>query len=314
VAVGCTPTREAAVPAAERRCRISSQQTRLSDVSVSAAGLRFTLGLEGVSARIEVTQAQSEARLDVLTPLRFTATYPKASLAFRVAASTEWYGGRVRLGQGAAPSWRDIRGDEMLLSLEPSLGVAVKQPLAIACSRLGLSDGTPYSTPHPERAGVDAVGTGGDFVPFYLEPLERDPLEVRYPGGFAIKQRRPGWLLLAVSWEDGSRLQGWTPERHATHEINAVGGWGLGQSGGPFCGRSDAPRLIRVTLHDGAAIAASPAGPVWAHAAQDLEAEAFPPEPSDEWIRVATVPGLIAAPCSEHEHIWARARDVSVSH
>jgi hypothetical protein len=87
------------------------------------------------------------------------------------------YGGRIRLGGNAGFNWLDVRGDNMQLSLKSTLGIGAKVPLQIPCSHLGLSDGTPFETPHVVSPAENLrIGTGSTFFPLYLGPQEVDPL------------------------------------------------------------------------------------------------------------------------------------------
>ena len=252
-----------------------------------------------------------EAPIQVLAPLQFAASYPMDKLALRIKESVDLYGGRIRLGKMAGAAWLGIRGDGALLSLKSTLGVDVKQPLMIPCGRIGLSDGTPYTTPQIASPASDrTIGTGVEFIPLYRSPREVDPLHIQFAGPFKLLRKRPGWVMIEAAWSDGSRVRGWTLERFATTEVAAVGGWGEGQSGDGACGLSDPPPLVKILLRKQAAIAVSAGGPVWARVARQLSVDAFPAERADGWIQVAAVPGLPAKPCSEHEHIWVQSRDV----
>jgi hypothetical protein len=107
------------------------------------------------------------------------------------------------------------------------------------------------------------------------------------------------------------QVTGWTPERYTTEQFE-----GLIQPGevqvAERCGITDAPLLVRVTLHAGAAITAHAAGPVWAHVTRDIEVDAFQGS-SHDWLQIGAVAGLISLPegCSHHQHIWVHSRDVS---
>jgi hypothetical protein len=89
--------------------------------------------------------------------------------------------------------------------VERTLSVAVKQPLAIACNRLGLSNGDNDSAPYLALGHGERIGTGGGFVPLYLAPEGTEPIDIRYPGASVIGERRPGWVRLEAAWSDGSK-------------------------------------------------------------------------------------------------------------
>ena len=297
--------------AVSAQCRIVVEQAHLKGVMVSAPGVSFALDIDGVPLTIEPETGKANASVQVMAPLRFAASYPMDKLAFRIKELVDLYGGRIRLGKKAASAWLGIRGDDMQLSLHSTLGIDVKQPLQIPCSHVGLSDGTPYSTPDVVWPSKDrTIGTGTTFFPLYLGPQEVEPLHVQYRGPFRILRKQPGWVLLEAAWADGSKVTGWTLERNTTSQVAPVGGWGEGLSGGGRGGCSDQPRVAKFTLREHAPIAASPGGPVWAWVARTLAVDALPLDRSDGWIQVISFPGLLSDPCSEYEHIWVHARDV----
>jgi hypothetical protein len=279
---------------------------------VSVGENNFTLGLDGVPIAIELEPNKTTARISVRAPLAFEATYPFARLALRVKKTVVLFGGRVRLGSGAAPDWRGVEDDAMGASLQKMLGVDVARSLAVPCRAVGLSDGTPYSTPAViEPPKGSSVGTGSQPVLLFVGPIAVDPLEIHYPGPFQVRDRRPGWVLIEAGWADGSRLRGWTPERNIKVEATqTVAGWVEGVEHQGACGRSDAPLRSRLTIRRQAGIADSPGGAVWAHATKTVVVDAFPLDRSDGWIQIAAAPGLIAGPCSDHEHLWVHTRDV----
>ena len=133
--------------AVSAQCRIVVEQAHLKGVMVSALGVSFALDIDGVPLTREPETGKANASVQVMAPLRFAASYPMDKLAFRIKERVDLYGGRIRLGKKAASAWLGIRGDDMQLSLHSTLGIDVKQPLQIPCSHVGLSDGTPYSTP-----------------------------------------------------------------------------------------------------------------------------------------------------------------------
>jgi hypothetical protein len=286
---------------ASAQCRIDDAEAYLPSVSVTVPGASFALGLAGVPVQIRPDAATPNARIEVLSPLRFTASRPSQELSYRIKRSVDLYGGRIRLGPGAVPTW-----------LGNMLRLSVKQPLRVPCSHLDLDDGeTPYATPElvalPDR---QRVGTGDAFVPVYLFPNRVDAIDVQYSGPFEIEGRIPGWVLLNASWADGSRLRGWTLERFIKPEAGRVTGAVAGMTHLGGCGRADAPLLFRLALRKGAPIAAAPGGAAWTWVTRTLEVEAFPLDRSDGWIRIGAISGLPGPPCAEHEHFWVHARDV----
>ena len=297
--------------AALAQCRIEVEQARLKGVVVSAPGVNFSLDLDGIPLTIEPETGKASASLQVMAPLRFTASYPMDRLAFRINERVDLYGGRVRLGKGAAHAWLGVRGDGMHLSLLSTLGVDTKEPLQIPCSHIKLGDGTPYWTPQVVWPRKDrTIGTGTTFFPLYLGPQEADPLPILYPGPFRILRKRRGWMLIEAAWADGSRVTGWTLERYTTKKVAPVLGSGGGESYEGECYATDGPLLAKFTLREQAPVSVSPGGPVWAWVARTLTVDALPLDRSDGWIQVIGVPGLLSDPCSEYEHIWVHARDV----
>ena len=294
------------------QCRIVVERARLGGVLVSTTGVSFSLDLDGVPLTIEPEAGRPNASVQVMAPLRFAASYPTDKLAVRIKQSVDVYGGRIRLGKRAASAWLGVVGDDMQPSLQSTLGIDAKPPLKIPCSHLGLSDGTPYRTPDvvwpPKKR---RIGTGSTFFPLYPRPQEVDPLEIRYPGPFKILRKQPGWVQLEATWNDDSRVTGWTPERNTTSQVAPVEGWGEGGQSGGVVACSDQPLLAKFTLREQAPIAVSPGGPVWATVARRLTVDALPLDRSDGWIQVIKVPGLLTDPCSAYEHIWAHVGDVA---
>ncbi len=293
-------------------CRISARRANLADVTVSSGPNTFTLRLEGVPIAIALSPGDTNARISVEGPLRFEATYPLARLMLRVEKPVDLLGGRVRLGAGARPSWLGVEGDAMRASPKTMLGVETTPALSVPCRAMGLSDGTPYSTPvviDPPRGSVIGIGTGP--VRLFVRPVAVDPLEIHYPGPFRARARRPNWVLIEANWADGSRVRGWVSEQDTKSKVaSGLSGSVEGLKGEPACGRSDAPTLNRLTIRRGASIADSPGGVIWAHATKSVVARAFPRERPDGWIRIGAISGLTGEPCSEHEHLWVQAREV----
>ena len=303
-------------PVASGECRIDDSQAYLPNATVSASGTTFSLGLVGVPVQVTPDAGGANARVEVLSPLRFTAAYPGAELRYRIKRAVDLYGGRIRLGQGAMPEWLGVRGNALEVSLANALHVGVTPPLRVPCSHLALSDGkTPYATPEPVKpAAGRGAGTGAGQVPLHLSPVATDPLAVQFPGAYEIESRRPGWVLLQASWADGSRLRGWTREQFVTSEPGPLDGSVTGITSGASCGRADSPILTTFIVRKGAPIAASPAGAPWAWATRRLTVDAFPLDRADGWIRIGTVAGLASAPCAEHEHLWVHASDLVWPH
>jgi hypothetical protein len=294
------------------QCRIVTEKASVEDVAVEFSALSFSLDLKGVPATVELEETgKRPASIHVLAPLRFAASYPPEKLVYRIKRGVDLYRGRIHLGKQAGHTWLGVRGDGMQLSLQSALDLEVKEPVIVPCGSVKLGDGTPFAAPLAILPPPDhTVGTGTAFFPLYRTPREVDSLDIRYSGPFQVLRRRPGWVLLQAAWEDGSRVRGWTLERFTTSKISAPRAWGGGGSGERLCVASDGPRLARITLREHAPVASSPGGTIWASVARRITVDAFPLDRPDGWTRVAAVPGLPAKPCSAHEHIWVRARDV----
>lgn len=290
-------------------CRVEVARARLPGVLVMVSGTRFAVDLQDVPIVVEAREGWSDARVEVLAPLRFRGRYSVQQLAFRVATEVDLYGGRIRLGKGAAPTWLGVRGGGLHLTLD-QLNVDVQAQLEVDCSQVGLSDAAPYATPAVivPPAGR-STGAGPGFVPLYLGPKEVDPLRIRYAGPFAIEARQPGWVLLEATWADGSRVRGWTRERHVIPHFEQFDVAVQARSWGPDCANTDVV-LSQLVVRKGASVAASPGGPVWARATQDLTVDALPLSRCNDWIQIADIPGLPSNPCAEHEHFWVNVRDV----
>jgi hypothetical protein len=284
-------------------------------VTVIAGQATFPLRLDGVRVAIDLSPGATTATINVEAPLEFQATFPVEKLALRLKETVNLFEGRLRLGPGAKPIWLGVEGDTVQLSLHEMLGLDVSRRLAISCRSIGLSDGTPYRSPDriespKEPAAARTVALGPGSVPLFVKAEAVDPLEIRYPGAVQVRERRPGWVMVEVDWADGSRLRGWTLERNTQAQAAPPAGWGEGGEGESSCGRVDEPPLSRLTIRRHAPIAAAPGGAVWARVAKTLVVEAFSPQRPDGWIRIGVIPGLLAKPCAEHEHLWVHARDV----
>jgi hypothetical protein len=288
-------------------------------------GQSFSLDLENVPVaatpqetapphpeqRLTPQGSEGTTTLEVLSPLRFTASYPAEKLVYRIKRAVDLYGGRIHLGKKAGHTWLGVRDNGLLLSLQSSLGVEVKQAVIVPCSALELGNGTPYESPLAVMPPAGRrIGTGTSYVPLHLTPGEGDPLDLRFAGPFQVLRRRPGWALLRADWEDGSWVRGWTPDPFPTAEAAEPRSWTEGAGTEQGCGSSDRPLLVRVTLRKDAPVAASPGGEVWARVARKIGVEAFPLDRRDAWIQVAAVPGLPVKACSEHEHLWVHSRDL----
>ncbi|MGD0838598.1 MAG: hypothetical protein ABSB49_18330 [Polyangia bacterium] len=294
-------------------CRVATEKASLDAVEVAVPGQTFTLDLKKVPVTIELEEGASRTTtIQVLAPLRFVASYPSDKLVYRIKQRLELAGGRIRLGKLAGYTWLGVRGDGMLLSLQSSLGIDLREPIIVPCSNVelgngGLSYATPAALSAPRKR---TIGAGTAFFPLYLAPGEGDHVDIQYPGPFEVLQRHRGWVQLQAAWEDGSRVRGWTRQEFTTSAVSLPLGWGGGGGGGIGCLGSDGPLVVRVRLRKDAAIAASPAGPVWASVAQAIAVDALPSDPSQGgWVQVHSVPGLIA-PCIHDLHIWVQARDV----
>lgn len=298
---------------AAAQCRIDDPRVELGSATVSASGSTFTLGLRGVPVQVYPDTGTDQARIQVLAPLRFTAQYPAAQLQYRLERPVDLHGGRIRLGAGAVPSWLRVQGNAIEVSLAELLHVDSRQPLRVPCSHIALRDAkAPYATPDPvpPPEGL-ATGTGEGPVALHAFPIASNPIEVQYPGPYAIQSRRPGWALIEASWADGSRLRGWVRDERLTAAPAPPGGRIEGAARGEeLCGRSHAPKLATFTVREGAPIAAAPGGAPWARTTEKLTLEAFPLERSNGWVQIASVPGLASEPCSEHEHLWVHVRDL----
>lgn len=294
------------------QCLVDDPRAVVMSVSVSTPGAEFELDVWELPVQVRPKEGEARARVDVLAPLRFSGSVLSEDLDYHLDRAIDLYDGRIRLGAGARPSWHGVQGNAMLANVEKTMFVSVAQPLAVRCSHLDLHDGgyrTPEATVAPQP-GI--VGTGGE-VPFYRFPTAIDPILVRYPGAFLIESRRPGWVLLRASWEDGSRLRGWTPAENARAEPDGnLIGFLSTSSYCLDCKRDEALELTAFTLRKGAPISAAPGVAPWAHTTARLAVEAFPVDRADGWIRIGAVAGLAKSsdPCAPHERLWVHASDL----
>lgn len=82
-------------------------------------------------------------------------------------------------------------------------------------------------------------------------------------------------MQLEAAWTDGSRVTGWTLERHTTSQVAPVERRIEGQS--ERVGRcSERLMLAKFTLREQAPIAVSPGGSIWAWAARTVTVDAVP--------------------------------------
>lgn len=206
-----------------------------------------------------------------------------------------------------------VRDDGLEVSLERATGVAIQPAPRVPCSRLGLSDRAAHeSSLRTATPAERSVGTGSRFVPLYAQPTDDAPISIRYPGPFVVKEQRPGWVLLAAEWQDGSRVKGWTRERHVVPYFDDPPQWIGGLSGHGACGRMDAPRRSPLRIAEGAPVSTAPDGAVWAHASREVAVEAIAVtlERADGWIKIAEMPGLEPPPCQDLKHSWVHRRHV----
>jgi hypothetical protein len=304
--------------AAVAACEVEAARARLARVVLQIGGRHHTLTLDGLPVQVTARAGRDSVRLQVLSPLRFATQYPLRELPFRINATVDLKGGRVRLGKGAAPEVLRVDGDRIEFSLRRLLQVDIEPPLAVPCGDLTLGNGLSYhpateAAYHPPNAIAlvgSVVATGDVFFPLYLTPDELDPLLVKFVGAFDLRERRPGWILLSREWDDGSVLRGWTPERFASGErAGKLSSWGPGLQGLPDCSSPHGDGARDVVVRKSAWIAASPAGTIWASAAIDFAARALPLDRSDGWIRLIGFKGLLRDTCQDPDYIWVHSRD-----
>lgn len=296
---------------ARAQCRIEDPRATLREVKVSASGSSFSIGLAEVPVVIRLDAGADPAPIQVLAPLRFSAEVGVAELRYRVKRPVDLHGGRVRVGEGARPTWKRVQGNTMLASIAETLHVEVKQPLRVPCSQIALEEEESFSKtalPVAPPEGLGA-GVGAGPIAFYAFPEPSNPIEVRYPGPYTIREERVGWALLEAAWDDGSRLRGWVRREKLTPAPEPPFGTMQGKGGGG-CGRSHKPELATFVVRSGAPIAATPGGVPWAWTARVLNVEAFPLDRGDGWLQIGAVAGLTSAPCNEHEHLWVHARNL----
>ena len=88
---GCAGTQRDAHRPDASGCRLTGTGIRLHTVEVAAGGERFWLQLEAVPAQIEMFEGDPLARVEVLAPLRFSATVAIEQLPLRAALATDLF-------------------------------------------------------------------------------------------------------------------------------------------------------------------------------------------------------------------------------
>jgi hypothetical protein len=273
---------------------------------------RFSINLEDSSVAFTFHAGRDLAELDVRSPLMFATWYAVADVPLRVARNVTLGEGRLILGRGSRPGWLGVRGEEMLVSLAPNLQVAIDPPLAVACRELTLAEPpSPYASPaRLKPPGARFVGFGQDTLALHGAPGTPGAWAVRYSGPFELLGARAGWIQVRAAWEDGSRLQGWTPAA----PVDGAARWpSVSVEGGSTrggCHSVDVPPLSRIEVRAGAAVAVSPAGAVWAHFSSSRWVEGTAPSSSGGWHAIARLPGITSDDCPSESTIWVHADDI----
>jgi hypothetical protein len=199
----------------------------------------------------------------------------------------------------------------------------LEAPLELPCSHVSLRGPMESAeTPESESTNATQIGMGWDSFPLHAHPGDADAIIVRYGGPVGLVETQPGWWHIVATWSNGSRLDGWTPERESSPHYDAPGGSVAGLSFvGGMVGVVDGPILQKARLHAGASVAYAPAGAAWAHATHDVEIEVIvmnvysrTPTRTDGWLPLATVPGLVPPPTVLRylEHAWVHRSELTL--
>lgn len=298
------------LPSQATRCIVNEPHLRLNNINVLVPGSGFTLSVDDVKSRVELSPGKSTVRIEVMAPLHFSASYPREDLRIRLVTPVEAFGGRFKLGRGAVPRWLRVQGDTLRALAEPVVPVQLIQSLAIPCHQLGIAGGEPYATPSLMQAGNEQRGIGSNFVSLFTAPRAVDPLRVRYAGPFAVVERQSNWVLLEAKWSDGTRLVGWTPESNAVREFELPKTSVEGTSSLRICGHSDGAVFRKSGVRVGARVHTRPEGPVWATTAGSVTAEIDEGGSRNDWVRVVGITGVRSDPCIEQNSMWLQADDL----
>ena len=306
--MACTPS--ALAPAGV--CLISAERAAVRDVHVRVNGMRLPLQLHAAQVSVTLRAERSNAVVRVNHPLRFETQHPMDGLNLRVQSPVTLHEGRVVVGAGFKPTEFRVRGNHLETSLERNLQVGVAPAPQLPCSALTLAGrDARYIAPKRRRpAGTRWVSVGPGSTPLRRSRLSNHAITIDYRGPFQWLEQQRGWAHVRADWEDGSRLQGWVPVESIRDSFDWLGGWAEGFETTGGCGAADLPFRRHAEVTAGAAVAASPDGAVWAHFAERQWVTVFAPRPTDEWLAVASIPGVVLDTCAESLYTWIRARDV----
>lgn len=293
-------------------CLVSAEHAAVRDVTVRVANQRLPLQLDAARVSATLSAERAQAALEVHHPLRFETLHPREALDLRVKAPVTQYEGRVVLGAGFKLTEFRIRGAHLESSLERNLQVGTVPAVQLPCSALTLAaKDARYASPKRRRpAEAQWASLGPGPVPLYRSPGTDDPITVEHRGPFQLLQQRGPWAHVRADWEDGSRIAGWVPAEAMQDEVQWLGAWAQGFETAGGCSTTDLPRRQRVEVAAEAAIAASPGGAVWAHFAERQWVTVFAPRTTQEWLAVASIPGITLDSCAATPYTWIRSQDI----
>lgn len=310
--LGLMPACMPAARAPASACRVDAERAVVRNVEVRVGDERLSLRLDEARVSVTLRAERPDAVLQVHEPLRFETRHPLDGLELRVQTPVGLHQGRVIVGAGFKPTEFSVRGDHLETSLEQSLQLHIKPPPRLPCSSLTLArQDARYSAPQRQRpSGARWVSVGPGSVPLRQSRLSNQSITIGYRGPFQLIEQRRAWAHVRANWEDGSRIEGWVPSEGIRAAFEWLGGWAEGVETAGGCHAADQPFRKHAEVAAGTAVAVSPGGAVWAHFPERQWVTVFAPRPTDDWLAVASIPGITLDTCAESLYTWIRARDV----
>ncbi len=300
-------------------CIIEAKEASIEDLVIRLPGEKaFSITID--KSLVELTPTRrGRGKLHVLEPLIFSTSHKLNDAGIQLKEKMTLLGGRLTLARGLVPRSFANKVDS---SDESRIGIQVSlkqfkpiSTISVPCSGLTIKNNTDTHVNLNNR--VYRVQTERHLsirtkFRLYAQPQKSSPFWIRFHGPLYVTKTQGKWIQLQAKWNDGSSLQGWIPRYLARFKYsNPITYSGYSYRRYLKCGENDLPALKTVTLEAGAPIHSKPDGATWAKVANTVKASVSVETSADEWVRIVSLPSLLATRCQGHDHIWIRSKYVS---